>query len=63
MDISDFSGYAGSFVMVLFAFTLDPVTAIVGLCLLTLQAQKAKLYNLVALNIISVGGFLTHFTG
>jgi len=57
MKFNEICGYAGSGVMVTFAFSLEPVLAIVGLSLLTVQAAEAKLWNLVALNLISIGGF------
>ena len=49
--------------MAIFAFTMQPLIAIVGLALLTVQAVDAKMYNLVALNLISIGGFLTNYMG
>lgn len=50
-------GYLGSFIMVMFAFTMLPQFAIVGLTLMTFQAAKARLWNFVALNILSILGF------
>ena len=55
-------GYIGSFVMVLFAFTMVVEFAIIGLTLMTLQAAKAGLWNFVILNIISIIGF-AHSSG
>jgi hypothetical protein len=52
-----FLGYIGSFVMVLFAFTMVTEFAIIGLSLMTLQAARAGLWNFVILNIISIIGF------
>jgi len=63
MNIPTFSGYTGSIIMAIFAFTMQPMIAIVGLILLTVQAVDAKMYNLVALNLISIGGFLTNYMG
>lgn len=54
-------GYAGSLFMVIFSFTLSPVYGITGLILLTIQAIKLKVYNLVALNIVSIIGLATQF--
>jgi hypothetical protein len=34
------------------------ITAVIGLTLLTVQAYDGRLYHLIALNIISAGGFL-----
>lgn len=53
-------GYIGSFVMVLFAFTMVVEFAIIGLTLMTLQAAKAGLWNFVILNIISIIGFASN---
>jgi hypothetical protein len=58
-----FLGYIGSFVMVLFAFTMAPEFAIIGLSLMTLQAAKAGLWNFVILNIISIIGFSSNLGG
>ena len=55
-----FLGYIGSFVMVLFAFTMVTEFAIVGLTLMTLQAARARLWNFVILNVISILGFASH---
>jgi hypothetical protein len=52
-----FLGYIGSFVMVIFAFTMVTEFAIIGLTLMTLQAARAGLWNFVILNIISIIGF------
>ena len=49
--------------MAIFAFTMQPLVAIAGLALLTVQAVDAKMFNLVALNLISIGGFLTNYMG
>lgn len=45
--------------MAIFAFHMNPVIAIVGLCLLSVQSFNTRLWNLVALNFISVCGFIT----
>jgi len=55
-----FLGYIGSFIMVLFAFTMAAEFAIIGLSLMTLQAAKAGLWNFVILNIISIVGFASN---
>jgi hypothetical protein len=54
----NFLGYIGSLLMVIFSFTLVINYAIVGLILLTIQAIKLRAYNLVALNLVSVVGFI-----
>jgi hypothetical protein len=38
---------------------MNPVIAICGLSLLSVQSTNAKLWNLVALNAISICGFIT----
>ncbi len=58
---ADFCGYIGSLLMAVFAFTMAIPVAIIGLALLTVQALDKKIYNLVALNLISIGGFLTNY--
>jgi len=45
--------------MAIFAFCMNPVIAIVGLGLLTVQSYSVRLWNLVALNAISITGFAT----
>jgi len=57
MRIFDICGYTGSAFMVAFSFTFNPVLAIFGLALLTVQAFDAKMWNLVTLNLVSIGGF------
>lgn len=57
MRIYDVCGYIGSALMVAFAFTLQIPLALVGLSLLTIQAFDSKMWNLVILNLISIGGF------
>ena len=62
MDRIDYSwvsvcGYIGSILMVFFAFTMIPAIAIFGLALLTVQAWRCNLWNLVILNLVSIGGF------
>ena len=61
MTTPNILGYIGSFIMAYFAFTMDPLVAIVGLSLITVQMYDAKIYNLVLLNLISIGGFLTNY--
>lgn len=63
MIIATLSGYFGSVVMVIFAFTMEPLLAILGLSFLTIQVISARLYNLVLLNIISIVGFVTTILG
>lgn len=53
-------GYAGSGIMAVFAFTMDPVMAVAGLTLLTVQAYHLRAHNLTVLNLISIGGFLSN---
>jgi hypothetical protein len=57
MKIYDICGYTGSAFMVAFSFTFNPILAIFGLALLTVQAFNAKMWNLVILNLVSMGGF------
>ena len=57
MKIYEICGYVGSAFMLAFAFTMKPLLAIVGLSFLTVQAFNAKMWNLVILNLISIGGF------
>jgi len=57
MRIFDICGYTGSAFMVAFSFTFNPLLAILGLALLTVQAVDAKMWNLVILNLVSIGGF------
>jgi hypothetical protein len=57
MKIFDICGYTGSAFMVAFSFTFNPLLAILGLSLLTVQAFDAKMWNLVILNLVSIGGF------
>jgi hypothetical protein len=63
MSRYDLAGYIGAAVMAVFAFTMLPLLAVFGLSLLTLQAINAKMYNLVVLNIVSIGGFLFNYLG
>lgn len=55
-------GWIGAALMCAASFQIDSdmgkAMAIVGLLLLTLQAVANKCYNLVLLNVISIGGFL-----
>jgi hypothetical protein len=50
-------GWTASAFMVAFSFTLYIPLALIGLSGLTFQAYKTKIYNLVALNIVSGIGF------
>ena len=54
-------GWVGAALMCAASFQIDSdagkMAAIAGLLLLTLQAIANKCYNLVLLNIISIGGF------
>ena len=56
-------GWVGAVAMVAFSFTLWIPLAITGLSLLTIQATATKTYNLVALNIISLIGFVANYIG
>jgi len=58
-DFPTLCGLLGAILMAIFAFHMNPVIAIVGLSLLSVQSINAKLWNLVALNVISVCGFVT----
>lgn len=52
-------GYIGACFMMVFAFTLNPVQAIIGLIGMTVQSINNRLWNLVVLNVVSVIGFIT----
>ena len=56
-------GWVGAFHMVLFSFSLYVPLAIIGLALLTIQATATKTWNLVALNVISLIGFVANYIG
>jgi hypothetical protein len=56
-------GWIGSVVMVIFSFTLWLPLAMIGLSLLTIQATATKTYNLVALNVVSLIGFVANYIG
>ena len=54
------AGYAGSAVMAVFAFQMNPILAVIGLSLLTVQSVALKAHNLTVLNLVSIGGFLSN---
>jgi len=56
-------GYVGAIVMALFSFTMLPAIAILGLTLLTVQMVYSKIWNLVVLNLVSIGGFAAQLMG
>lgn len=56
-------GYIGAIIMAVFSFTMLPILAILGLALLTVQMTYAKIWNLVILNLISIGGFAVQLMG
>ena len=56
-----FVGWFGAVAMVAFSFTLWIPLAIAGLSLLTIQATATKTYNLVALNVVSLIGFVANY--
>ena len=56
-------GWIGAVAMVVFSFTLWIPLAIIGLALLTIQATATKTWNLVALNVISLIGFVANYIG
>ena len=56
-------GYVGAIIMALFSFTMLPALAILGLALLTVQMVYSRIWNLVILNLISIGGFSAQFIG
>lgn len=58
--IATASGYAGAGIMAAFAFTMNPVMAVFGLALLTVQSVHLRAHNLTVLNLISMGGFLSN---
>ena len=54
-------GWIGAVAMVIFSFTLWLPLAMIGLSLLTIQATATKTYNLVALNVVSLIGFVANY--
>lgn len=58
--IANASGYFGAGIMAVFAFTMNPVLAVFGLSLLTVQSVHLRAHNLTVLNLISIGGFLSN---
>ena len=56
-------GWIGAVAMVAFSFTLWIPLAIIGLGLLTIQATATKTWNLVALNVVSLIGFVANYIG
>ena len=56
-------GYVGAIIMAVFSFTMLPAIAILGLALLTVQMVYSKIWNLVILNLVSIGGFAAQFIG
>ena len=56
-------GWTGAVAMVAFSFTLWIPLAIIGLALLTIQATATKTWNLVALNVVSLIGFVANYIG
>jgi len=56
-------GYVGAIIMAFFSFTMLPALAILGLVLLTVQMVYSRIWNLVILNLISIGGFSAQFIG
>ena len=56
-------GWIGAVAMVAFSFTLWIPLAIIGLALLTIQATATKTWNLVALNVVSLSGFVANYIG
>ena len=54
-------GWIGSAFMVTFSFTLVIPFALIGLTMLTYQAHKTGMTNLVILNVISGAGFALQF--
>lgn len=59
-NYQDLSGYAGAAIMATFAFSMEPILAVAGLSLLTIQSVALKAHNLTILNLISIGGFLSN---
>jgi hypothetical protein len=57
---ADWAGYAGAGIMAVFAFQMNPVLAVIGLSLLTVQSVSLKAHNLTVLNLVSIGGFLSN---
>ena len=56
-------GYVGAIVMALFSFTMLPAIAILGLALLTIQMVYSRIWNLVILKLVSIGGFAAQLIG
>lgn len=52
-------GYMGAGFMIAFSFTFIPTLAIIGLILLTFQSVNDKLYNITAINLVSIIGFIS----
>lgn len=57
---SELAGYAGAAFMAIFAFKMNPMLAVIGLSLLTVQSVSLKAHNLTILNLVSIGGFLSN---
>ena len=56
-------GWIGAVAMVSFSFSLFVPLALFGLSCLTVQAIATKTYNLVALNVVSLIGFVANYIG
>ena len=56
-------GYVGAIVMALFSFTMLPILGILGLALVTVQMAQAKIWNMVVLNLVSIGGYAAQLMG
>jgi hypothetical protein len=56
-------GYVGAIVMALFSFTMLPILGILGLALVTVQMAQAKIWNMVVLNLVSIGGYAAQMMG
>ena len=58
MNFYNAVGYVGSAFMIAFSWTMVLPFALTGLVLLTVQAVKARMWNLVILNLASIIGII-----
>ena len=56
-------GWIGAVSMVAFSFSLFVPLALFGLACSTVQAIATKTWNLVALNVVSLIGFVANYIG
>jgi len=62
MNLQTLEGWIGAAALAAAPFLIDTpagkTLAIVGLCLLSIQAIRAKMWNMVAANAVSITGFM-----